>query len=257
VTATAWTKHDLVRQYGIRPEKIAVIRRGAFAGQVERPSRDMAERLLGPYRLPKNFLFFPAKDFPHKNHLRLFEALAKVRRRGLDIHLVCCGRVLDSNKAPWRRCFEEHGLTGKVHLLGRVDDAVVAALYLQATALAFPSLFEGLGIPILEAFENDLPVVTTRASCIPEVAGDAAVYADGYSADSLADAIATICTDSKTRERCRQRGRELLRDFDWRQTGRQFLACYRSVSGIGVTPEDEHLFRQLTGSENKLSSAAA
>ena len=133
-----------------------------------------------------------------------------------------------------------------MRLLGRVEDDVVAALFLQAQALVFPSLFEGLGIPILEAMEAGLPVVTTRSSCIPEVAGDAVVYADGLSVDSLGDAIAALVTRPDLAARCRARGQERIKLYGWRQAGADFLTCYRCVAGIGVSPADEARFRELT-----------
>lgn len=256
VTATAWTKNDLVARYGLPPEKIAVIRRGAWLSDQRQMNQRTAAAILAPLGLPTDFLFFPAKDFPHKNHLRLFEAVAKVRRRGIDARLVCCGRVLDKNKPVWRRRLEELGIVEAVRLLGRVEDEVVTALYARAKALVFPSLFEGLGIPILEAMHHGLPIVTTRAACIPEVAEDAAIYADGLSAESLADAVALLYTQPQQVEQCRNRGRALIQKYDWRETGRNFLACYRCLSGISATEEDRKRFHALTATADVVSHAA-
>ncbi len=251
VTACHWTKQDIIRHYGIPSEKIAVIRRGAFDHPVHPLAPDQARQTLAALGLESGYLLFPAKDFPHKNHLLLFEALARVRRRGLDARLVCCGRLRDKNRHDWTRYLEQLALTGQVHLLGRVEDSVMPALYCGARALVFPSLFEGLGIPILEAFAYGLPVVTTRVTCIPEVAQDAAFYADGRSADSLADAIARIYTEESAVAHCRRRGRELLGAYDWEQAARLFLACYHCLTGT-ADATDQRLFQStLTAPSGK------
>jgi glycosyltransferase involved in cell wall biosynthesis len=245
VTATHWVKQDLVAQFGLPPEKIAVIERPAFGADFRPPSSAEAAKLLRPLRLPDNYFFYPAKDFPHKNHLRLFAAIAAVRCRGLDVSLVCCGRVLDRNRVAWDRELKRLGIQHHVRLLGRVNDELVLALYAGARGLVFPSLFEGLGFPILEAMQMGLPVVTTRAACIPEVAGEAAIYVDGRSVDSLADGIAALCTNPQRESGLRRLGRKLVGRLDWRRAARDYLACYRCVSGVGVTAADESRFRQL------------
>lgn len=245
VTATEWTKQDIITRYGVPAEKIAVIRRGSFDSRQSRMSPEEAAPILAPLNLRDDYLFFCAKDFPHKNHLRLFEAVAKVRNRGIDANLVCCGRVLDRNKPIWGARLRELGIDQHVRLLGRVEDEIIAALFARAKALVFPSLFEGLGIPILEAMEAGLPVVTTRASCIPEVAADAAIYADGFSSDSLADAIAVLYTEPERVSRLQARGIELVRQYDWTETARGFLACYRALSGVGASDADRTLYHSL------------
>ena len=147
VTANRWTKRDVVEQYGIAPEKIAVIPRGP-AGTRLVPSPEEVERVRRLFDLPDRFALFPAMTFPHKNHVRLFEALAILRdRHGIRLPLVCTGRAYEPHWPALQRSVAEHRLDGQVFLLGAVSDETLAAIFASASFMVFPSLFEGLGLP--------------------------------------------------------------------------------------------------------------
>jgi glycosyltransferase involved in cell wall biosynthesis len=118
-----------------------------------------------------------------------------------------------------------------VHLCGWIDDAQLEGLYAAATCLAFPSLAEGFGLPVLEAMARDLPVACAAASSLPEVAGDAALLFDPHSVDAIAGAIAALLQDPALRSRLIARGRTQAATFTWERTAAATAASYARALG--------------------------
>jgi glycosyltransferase involved in cell wall biosynthesis len=244
VTATRWTKQDIVEQYGIAPNRIAVIRRGPAQARPV-PSAGEVEQVRSSFGLPDRFAFYPAMTFPHKNHLRLFEALAILRdRHGIRLPLVCTGRPYEPHWPTVQEGVARHRLTGQVFLLGAVSDETLAAIFKAASLLVFPSLFEGLGLPVLEALECGLPVVASDATCLPEVAGDAALYFDGNHAESIAEALLAAEREPDLLERTRQSAPGALTQFAWPKAAATFVACYRAAAGAPLSPEQQALYAE-------------
>jgi glycosyltransferase involved in cell wall biosynthesis len=246
VTASQWCKRDLVRQFGLEPAKIAVIPRGP-EGQGKMPAAEAAARIAG-LGLPPRFILYPAKTWPHKNHTRLFQALAILRGRyGLTVPLVCTGKPVAKHWPAVGKALEDLALDGVVRFVGHVDDAQLSALYTSAAFLVFPSLFEGLGIPLLEAMAAGLPIVTSDAACLPEIAGDAAVFFDPLFSDSIAEAIHAAWVRPSFREEYGARAAARAGLFRWQEAAHAFLASYRYVAGRSLSPEDRSLLSILIG----------
>ena len=242
VTANRWTKRDIVEQYGIASEKIAVIPRGP-ASTPHAPHDTEIARVRQEYALPERFAFYPAMSFPHKNHLRLFEALAILRdRHGIVLPLVCTGRPYEPHWPAVQDGIARFGLEGQVRLLGPVSDDVLAAIFRSAAFLVFPSLFEGLGLPLLEALEHQLPVLASDATCIPEVAGDAALYFDGTSTESIVAALLANERDPERLTTTLTAAPAVLDRFAWPRAAATFVACYRAVAGAPLSPEQRALY---------------
>jgi glycosyltransferase involved in cell wall biosynthesis len=229
VTASEWSKRDLVRQFDLDPDKITVIPRGVVIPPP--PCRAEATSTIAALGLSDRFALYPAKAWPHKNHLRLFEALALLRdRRGIVVPLVCTGKPVDDH---WPRIHEglrRWGLERSVRFTGQVSAEVMSALYVCAELLVFPSLFEGLGIPLLEAMHHGLPIASSTATCLAEVGGDAAVYFDPESSDSIAEGIHRLWQDRDLQAACRAAGTVRLTRFDWGTAARQFQGCYTQLA---------------------------
>jgi len=256
VTASEWTKRDLIQQFGLEPKKIAVIRRGP--GVVE--ERGMTEQEITHHiqsmKLPKRFILYPAKTWPHKNHIRLFHALAKLRDRyGLLVPLVCTGKPVEDYWPNIMKCLEELSLESTVHFTGHLSDGQMGALFKSADFLIFPTLFEGLGIPLLEAMQFGLPIVTSNVTCLPEVTEEAAHYLDPLSVDSIAEAILKVWQNPELREEYKTRGRIQIKKFNWDNAGRKFLLCYRHSTGCKLTAEESQIFNGMTGSTVDTDSA--
>jgi glycosyltransferase involved in cell wall biosynthesis len=166
---------------------------------------------------------------PRKNLPGLIEAFAEVRRRLAGTphppQLVLAGTRAWLHTGIFR-AVEAHGLGDDIVFTDYVPIADLPALYAGATCFVFPSLYEGFGLPVLEAMAAGTPVVAARVGSIPEVAGDAALLVDSRVAGELATAIETLLTDAALRERLIARGRARAARFDWETVARQTLAVY-------------------------------
>jgi glycosyltransferase involved in cell wall biosynthesis len=120
-----------------------------------------------------------------------------------------------------------------VHFIGFADDVDLPALYSAAQCLVFPSLYEGFGLPLLEAMACGTPVVTSNVSSLPEVAGDAALLVDPYAIESIADAVARLLTDSALRQELIRRGTARAAGFTWEAAARQLVSVYAQLLAQG------------------------
>jgi glycosyltransferase involved in cell wall biosynthesis len=151
------------------------------------------------------------------------------------------------------KVLEDLALDGVVRFTGHVDDTQLSALYMSAAFLIFPSLFEGLGIPLLEAMAAGLPIVTSDATCLPEIAGDAAVFFDPLSTDSIAEAIRTAWTRPSFREEYGAKAAARAGHFRWEEAAPAFLACYRYVAGRSLEAGDRSILSAITGASSPSS----
>ena len=168
---------------------------------------------------------------PRKNHVLLFEVLRRLRERGEQIDLVIIGRP----GWRWRNPLEQpqfKPLRPWVRIIEDVPDADLVEFYNRAAVFAYPSLYEGFGLPILEAMACGTPVVSATGSSLPEVAGDAALYADPRDAEGFAAQVARVLRDPALRAQMVEAGLRRAREFSWRRTAEQTLAVYRSVCGV-------------------------
>lgn len=208
-------KEDVLDLYGelIEPERVAVL--PFLPATPATVTSDDRERVRRAYGLPERYLFYPAQLWPHKNHLRLVEALAQVERlHGVEAHLVLVGSksgaIREQSYSQLQDRVAALKLETRVHYLGYVPQADMAALFAEAVALVMPTFFGPTNIPILEAWGLDCPVITSDVRGVREQAGDAALLADPRSVDALADAIARIWLDGELRTELARRGRARL-----------------------------------------------
>ena len=206
IAISGHVKETLVERMGIDPTRIEVIHLG-LDHELFRPD--------GAPRLP--FLLYPANPWPHKNHERLFQAFARVRRRRRDLRLVLTGTGLERLR----------GVPDGVDIRGRVPRDELARLYRTASALVFPSLYEGFGQPPLEAMASGTPVATSRAGSLPEICGDAALYFEPTSVDEIAEAILAVLDRPA---RLVERGLARAAEFTWDATARGHDRVYRALA---------------------------
>jgi glycosyltransferase involved in cell wall biosynthesis len=211
------TRRDLESYARVAPTRIRVIHNGAdltrFSPDAAGAARDTVARELGidaPY-----LLYIARLEHPGKNHVRLLEAFHRLqRRRGRSHHLVLAGGRWSGVEAIDAKV-SELGLAGQVHFTGFVPNEVLPALYRAADLLVFPSLFEGFGIPVLEAMASGTPVCASDRSSIPEVVGDAGLLFDPEDVDAMAAAMERLLDDSGLRARCVAAGLERAAGFTW------------------------------------------
>lgn len=245
VTATQTTKADLVAEFGLDPQRVAVIYRESHLADAPPPHE--RRRLLTRLGVEAPFALFPGMTYPHKNHLRLIDALAALRDRGTVIPLVLSGRHHPVHHREVEKATAERGLLDQVRSVGAVDQTELAALYAEARMLVFPSLFEGLGLPLLEAMQSGLPIAAARASCLPEVVDDAAVLFDPYDPAAIAEAIELLWHDDHLRSVLAERGRRRRLAFSWETAAATFVAAYAFAAGRPMTVQQEAHIRTAVG----------
>lgn len=240
--ATEWTRRDFITTFGLEAGKVATVPLAApIAAHRARGGRGAAG-IAAELGLPGRFAFFPAQLWAHKNHLKLLEGLAIARDRlGIEIPLVCTGRTDSERFGEIARRMRELRLEGQARFVGHVGGEVVEGLYGIATLLAFPTKFEGGGLPLLEAFSSGLPVACSNLEVLHEQAGDAALYFDPDKPESIADALARLWRDDELAKRLAARGREIAARHSWERTARIFRAHYRRIMGRPLGDEDREL----------------
>jgi alpha-1,3-rhamnosyl/mannosyltransferase len=189
------------------------------------------EAVRRKYGLPEYFVLYLGSNKPHKNLGRLVEAWAQFRNSKFEIRSLVVAGHWDSRYPQAQQKATELGLGEAVRFLGDVSEADLPALYNLATVFAFPSLYEGFGLPPLEAMACGTPVVCANTSSLPEVVGDAALLFDPLDVPALAAALAQALSDADLRTALHARGLARARLFSWERTARETLAVYRQAVG--------------------------
>ncbi len=221
------TRADLIELYGAAPAKIEVLYSGV---------KDTFQRVRDPAQLTAvrakygiggaPFVLAVGTLQPRKNYVRLIQAFAALPNP--DLRLVIAGGrgwLFDAIFAEVERL----GLGGRIIFPGFAADDDLPALYSAASVLAYPSTYEGFGLPILEAFACETPVVTSTASCLPEVAGDAALLVPPTDVDALGAALKRVLEDTALRWQMVAAGLERVKQFSWQKSARQLLNCYQRL----------------------------
>jgi glycosyltransferase involved in cell wall biosynthesis len=236
------TRDDLVRVLGVREDQVAVIHEGVASEFAGSPAPEAEEAVLRRYGIRAPYCLFVGNLEPRKNLGRLVEAFALLAARGgVDLQLVLAGT------RGWLyrdifRAVEAHGLSARIVVTGYVPSPDLPTFYRAAACFVFPSLYEGFGLPVLEAMSAGTPVVASRVGAIPEVAGDAALLVDARRPAELAEAIWSVLTEPALRSRLATRGRARARLFTWDRMARETLAVYRAVHARTATgPRSRHL----------------
>lgn len=221
------TRHDLVEIFGVEPDRVTVTPLGVSmpAPGGRAPSSAPSSKVGSPF-----LLYVGDRVPPYKNFRRLLEAMT-TETVPRELRLVCCGPAPQS--AEEGTLLAQLGLASMVEFRSASDDEL-AALYQAAAALVYPSIYEGFGLPPLEAMVNGCPVVAADAASIPEVVGDAAVLFDPFDVDALAKAIATVVDDPTFQEDLVDRGHRRAAGFTWDSTVEQTLSVYRQVAGAST-----------------------
>ena len=231
LTLSAFSRDRLLHHHDVDPARIVVTSAGVSGAWAPEPPDVVAARIarLG---LPARFVLAVGDVHPRKNVARLVESVAIVRRRVPDVGLVITGqpawRASDVARAVARADGEAW-----VHFTGYQPADVLRALYQSAEVVAFPSLYEGFGLPVVEALALGRVVVTSNTTSLPEVAGDAALLVDPESTDSIADGLELALTDGDLRRRLIDAGPRWAARFTWAACAEATVAGYRQALGRG------------------------
>ncbi len=221
------TKADLIRYFHVDPSRIVVTPLAADA-HFTLQSSTAINAVREKYHLPENYMLYFGSNKPHKNLGRLVSAFSQTAnsKQPSAVHLVIAGQW-DARYAEARQLAfgNEH-----IHFIGTVSDDDLPALYSGAQLFVFPSLYEGFGLPVLEAMACGTPIITSNVSSLPEVAGEAAVLVEPTSVQSITAALDQVVSDRTLQARLRQRSLARAAQFTWEHTARETIDLYRSVT---------------------------
>jgi len=220
------TRADLARFFRVAPERISVVY-PAYDAQLYQPIRDAAiiEKVKAKDRIDGNYILSIGTIHPRKNYARLVEAFARLETR--DLRLIIVGKRGWLYNSIFGRV-QSLNLKSPISFLDYVPASDMPALISGARLLAFPSLYEGFGLPILEAHACGTPVVCSMTSSLPEAAGDAALFFDPLDVDAIAGAMQRALTDEALRAKLIARGFDNLKRFSWQVSARQVLRAFEN-----------------------------
>ena len=237
VTVSEFSKRDIAEKVGVPRDKIRVIPNGLR--ELAPPDEELDRALDERWGLEDGFVLNVGGIHERKNIPRLVQAFARlIRQHGYPGKLLITGSV---SGAPYRvrmkricdRAVAEAGMEDRVVFTGFIPDAELDSLLRRADMLVYPSLYEGFGLPVLEAMQVGTPVVTSNLTAMPEVAAGAALLIDPHSVDEMVAAMKRLLEDEALRRDLIRRGKERARLFSWERTARQYLELYQEV---GASP---------------------
>ena len=223
LTISQYSAVDIARHVGIPASKLHVTYlAAAIRSQSEIMDQDKIE-------VDEPFVLALGAVDPRKNTEMVLRVFARVMQDYSLTHKLVLVGIPDGSRVDFQEQVLRAGLQGRVNVFGYVSDALLARLYERAAAFLYPSLYEGFGIPILEAMMAGCPTISSNSTSIPEVAGDAALLVDPRNELKLADALVKVLTDTRFADELRAKGRRNACRFSWRRTAEQTLAVYEKV----------------------------
>jgi glycosyltransferase involved in cell wall biosynthesis len=227
-----WTRKDIIDQYKIAEEKIVVIPWGSVFDAYKDPSGDDIRSAIEKYSLPNYFFLYPAVTWPHKNHEVILRALHILKsEHGIAPHVVFTG--LSTEHRPILDGLAKNlGISAQLHFLGFVTPVELQSIFRSATAMIFPSKFEGFGLPVLEAFHAGLAVLSSNATTLPEVARDGALYFDPDSPAELSALMRLILNKPELQQDLIRKGKLVLSQYSIKDTAASFQQIYAKTAAL-------------------------
>mgnify|MGYP001563600911 FL=1 len=225
------TKKDLIKQFKVSPKRITVVHEAVNTDLFYPREKTEVENVRKEFGLKRPYLLFVGTIQPRKNLLSLIEAFSKLKTKNIDLVL--------AGKPGW--LFEEtylapkkFGVGTRVKFLGFVPDEKLPALYSGAEIFVYPSLYEGFGLPILEAMACGLPVLTSSATSMPEVSGGNALLVNPNKVTQITSGIEVLLRKKAKREQMVKKGLEWVKNFTWEKTARETIGVFEKVSKLYV-----------------------
>ena len=230
IAVSEFTRRCVLDKYNVEPAAVSTIWEAAGADFDWKGAADQVPETRKRYALPARYILYPANTWRHKNHQRLIEALAHYRTAHRTEPTLVLTGVGKEGQEALDRAVESHRLQGLVRMLGYVPRADLPALYAGAQCLVFPSLFEGFGIPLVEAMLVGCPIAAANVTSIPEVVGDAAILFDPLDPRDISRALASILNDAAQAAELARRGRARAELFSASRTATVTLELFERVA---------------------------
>lgn len=233
ITISESSKKDIKRILNIPYEKIEVIY-GGVDERFKQMGKSEFVKVLNKHNIKMPYILTVSTHSFHKNINRIFQAYKESvnSNSGNNLSLVVVCKLEAFEEKDWRDQLKKLGIEGRVILTNFVSDDDLAAIYNGAKLFLFPSLYEGLGLPVLEAFACGTPVVTSNVSSLPEVGGDAVLYVDPLNVGDITGGISKILSDENLRNRLIENGFSQVKKFSWSLAGDKTLKVYEEVLGL-------------------------
>lgn len=257
ITVSEFVKGQIIDEYKVAPEKIVTVYNGVDRHFKVLTNPLLLKKMAAKYGIKGPFLLYVGQWRSHKNLLNLVEAFYEVLkdvRFKNDLELVIIGRK-EPRFTPLIERVWELGLTDRVIFTGFVEEEDLPALYNAAQLFVFPSLYEGFGLPPIEAMASGTPVVAAKTTSLPEVLGNAALYFDPLSVTQIAQAILRALKDGELRTDLRQEGFMRARRFSWQRTARETLKVYQEIGEKLGKVEKSPRFAKVTLQSQKTSTS--
>jgi glycosyltransferase involved in cell wall biosynthesis len=233
ITDSKFSRDDIVRCLSVDPEKIKVIYPGISPDFHQITDNVQLENVRSKYRIENEYIVYAGIYRPRKNHAALLRAFRTFLSSEGHANLVLVG-PLNEGEQELRRLADELGISKKVIFAGFVNDSELRAIYSAAKVYACPSLYEGFGFTVLESMACGTPVVCSGETSLPEVAGDAALYADPRNPEEFAQALHNAFTNASLRDTLIEKGRKNLRRFSWANAAKETLGVYQEALRISL-----------------------
>lgn len=229
IAVSEGTKQDIIKRLAINPEKIDVVYEGVAPRMRHQPDSKQIEMVKAKYNISAPFFLYVGQWRTHKNLVRLIRAFAIFRRRyNLDYQLVLVGKK-DPLAPEIPAIIKQLGLQDVVITTGYIADTDLPDFYAAAQAFVFPSLYEGFGLPPLEAMAQGTPVISSNASVMPEILGDAALYFDPLNLEDIAAKLYQFVTSFKLRHELAEAASRQVRKYSFTKMAKETLAVYQKV----------------------------
>lgn len=229
IAISASTRRDLIERFGAAPERVVVVYCGADPAFTAVRHEPAIAELRTRYNLPAKMILHVGTIEPRKNLVRLIHAFARAKRAAHLPHQLVLVGARGWKYAEVDAAIEHAGVTNEVRLVGYVPQAELPLWYQAADLFVYPSLYEGFGLPPLDAMASGVPVITSNAASLPEVAGDAALQIEPTDLAALTDAIVRVLTEPHLRAQMVERGMRQAQRFSWAQAGQATMTLYRTV----------------------------
>lgn len=221
ITISEASKNDIINYYGAASSKVVVVYPG-----IKDMDKKVKINIRSKYNIKEDYILFVGTLQPRKNLTNLIEAFSEVRDKNINLVIV--------GKKGWM--FEEilaapkkYGVSERVRFIDNVSDEDLPEFYSNALCFVLPSLYEGFGLPILEAMQNGCPVITSKVSSLPEAGGDAALYINPHDSSDITDKLDRVLSDGELREDMVKKGFEQVKKFSWEHTARNVLSVLEEI----------------------------
>lgn len=226
ISVSNFTKTQISNLFGVKRDKIVTIYEAS--GGIVKISAEKADIFKAKHNY--RFIYSVTTSWPHKNLKRLIKAFIDIKKQNLyDGKLVVSGQLKGKEHIATSKLISDNGMQNDILLTGFVSEEEKSYCYLNSEIFVYPSLYEGFGLPVLEAMEAGVPVIASSAASIPEVGGDACLYFDPTSTDQLVDCLLRLIKSKEERNLYSRKGLVRQGNFSWKKTANETLAVYEKI----------------------------